>query len=234
MKDLIGQAAQDYWKNKKTEPLFTETTFSEKEELDITHWFRTEKQLSNIERKAIELSKDKILDVGCGVGSLSLILQEKQKEVTAIDISSLAVEIAQQRGVINARKINLLELKNQTFDTILLLMNGTGIFQTLKQIDTYLSHLKSLLAPNGQILIDSSDIIYLFEEDEDGGRWMPAGINYYGEVDITVYYQNETEKFPWLYLDFNTLRNACAFHKLHCELVLEGEHYDYLARITHE
>jgi hypothetical protein len=43
---------------------------------------------------------------------------------------------------------------------------GTGIFGTLKKHSFFLQKLKS--KPTGQILIDSSDIIYMFDEDEDG------------------------------------------------------------------
>jgi len=34
-----------------------------------------------------------------------------------------------------------------------------------------------------------------------------------------------------LYLDFDTLKAACETVGLHCELILEGEHFDYLARL---
>jgi hypothetical protein len=110
-------------------------------------------------------------------------------------------------------------------------MNGTGIFGTLNQTDLYLNTLKKLLNPNGQILIDSSDIIYMFDEDEDGGKWIPSD-NYYGELEFTITYKNEKEDpFPWLYLDYNTLQNAAFANGLKCELISEGEHFDYLARL---
>ena len=128
---------------------------------------------------------------------------------------------------------NVLELETNTkYDTILLLMNGTGIFETLENCTKYLLKLKSLLSENGQILIDSSDIIYMFDEDEDGGKWIPSD-GYYGELTFTVHYKGESEEtFPWLYLDYNTLQNACIANGLQCELVLEGEHFDYLARLS--
>ena len=108
----------------------------------------------------------------------------------------------------------------------------TGIFGTLKETPNFLQKLKSLLNPNGQILIDSSDIIYMFDDDEDGGKWIP-GEGYYGELNFTVSYKNETEAtFPWLYLDYNTLQNAAFANGLQCELILEGEHYDYLAKLS--
>ena len=110
-------------------------------------------------------------------------------------------------------------------------MNGTGIFGTLEKVQAFLQKLKSLLNPEGQILIDSSDIIYMFDEDEDGGKWIPSD-NYYGEVTFTVTYKNEKEdSFEWLYLDYNTLQNACFANGLKCELISEGEHFDYLAQL---
>ena len=111
-------------------------------------------------------------------------------------------------------------------------MNGTGIFGTLKETDKYLQKLKSLLKDEGQILIDSSDLIYMYDQDEVGAYSIPAE-GYYGELTFTVQYKGETEDtFPWLYLDYNTLQNAAIANGLKCELLLEGEHFDYLARLT--
>jgi hypothetical protein len=121
--------------------------------------------------------------------------------------------------------------ETETFDTVLLLMNGTGVFQELTQVSKYLKHLKSLLKPNGHILIDSSDIKYMYE-DEDGGFWMDTNSNYYGELDYFLSYKGEKETpIKWLYLDFDTLKLACETVELKCELVMEGEHFDYLARL---
>ena len=126
----------------------------------------------------------------------------------------------------NAKTQNILELENEKFDTILLLMNGTGIFQTISESSKYFQKLKSLLNPNGQILIDSSDIIYMFDEDE------AQTDNYYGELTFTISYKNETENpFPWLYLDYPLLEKLATENGLQCELVKDGEHYDYLARL---
>ena len=187
-----------------------------------------------LEQKALLLAKGKVLDVGCGAGSHSLYLQnEKKLAVIAIDISEKAVEACKLRGVSNAKVENILRFEtDEKFDTIILLMNGTGIFGKLENVSNYLQKLKSLLAENGQILIDSSDIIYMFDEDSDGGKWI-AGDKYYGELEFTITYKGEKESsFPWLYMDYNTLQNAAVANGFQCELVLKGEHYDYLARLT--
>ncbi|GEC78898.1 class I SAM-dependent methyltransferase [Flavobacterium aquatile] len=231
MKDLFGKAILDFQTNNSPEAISTETNISEADDMDVAYLFRSYNEMPKLEQKALQLAKGKILDVGCGAGSHSLYLQENNFDVTAIDISANAIEACQLRGLKNVKVQNILDLENDKYDTILLLMNGTGIFGTLKETYNYLQKLKSLLAPNGQILIDSSDIIYMFDEDEDGSKWIP-GNGYYGELTFTVSYKNQTEApFPWLYLDYNTLQNAAHANGLQCELIQEGDHFDYLARL---
>jgi SAM-dependent methyltransferase len=234
MKDLFGKAILDYQTNNTPEDLITETSISEEDEMSVAYLFRSFSEMPKLEQHALQLAKGKVLDVGCGAGSHGLYLQnERNLEVTAIDISANAVEACQLRGLGNAKVANILELDaDEKFDTILLLMNGTGIFGKLNNTPQFLQKLKSLLKENGQILIDSSDIIYMFDEDEDGGKWIP-GDDYYGELEFTLSYKGEKEdSFPWLYLDYNTLQNAAHANGLQCEMIMEGEHYDYLAKLT--
>lgn len=230
MKDLFGNALLDYFNNIALEDIITSTNISDEDTLPLYYLFRDYTNMPKVEQKALEISKGKILDVGCGAGSHSLYLQEKGKLVKAIDVSKGAIAVSKKRGVINAQQISLLD-ETETFDTILLLMNGTGIFQTIEQLPQYLKHLKSLLNKDGQILIDSSDIKYMYE-DEDGGFWQDLNSGYYGELDYFLSYKGETETpMKWLYLDFTTLNIACASVGLKCEMLAQGEHFDYLAKI---
>lgn len=233
MKDLFGKAILDFQTNNSPEDLITETSISEADEMNVAYLFRSYNGMPKLEQKALQLAKGKVLDVGCGAGSHSLTLQnDLNLDVTSIDISPNAIKACELRGLKNAKVQDVMTLENEKFDTILLLMNGTGIFETLKETPNFLQKLKSLLNPKGQILIDSSDIIYMFDEDEDGGKWI-AGEGYYGELTFTVSYKKETEdEFPWLYLDYNTLQNAAFANGLQCELILKGEHYDYLAKLS--
>ena len=234
MKDLFGKAILDFQTHNSPEDLLTETNISEEDEMSVAYLFRSFSEMPPLEQKALLLAKGKVLDVGCGAGSHSLYLQnEKKLNVTAIDISKNAIEACQLRGVENTKVETILQFEtDEKFDTILLLMNGTGIFGKLKNVSNYLQKLKSLLAENGQILIDSSDIIYMFDEDEDGGKWI-SGDAYYGELEFTISYKGQKEvPFPWLYLDYNTLQNAAVANGFHCEMVLEGEHFDYLAQLS--
>ena len=225
MKDLFGKAILDFQTNNSPKDIITETNISDADEMSVAYLFRNYNEMPKLEQKALQLTQGKVIDVGCGAGSHSLYLQEKGFEVTSIDISENAIKACQLRSLKNAKTQNILDLKNEKFDTILLLMNGTGIFQTILESSKYLQKLKSLLNPNGQILIDSSDIIYMFDEDE-----VPTD-NYYGELTFTISYKNETENpFPWLYLDYTLLEKLATENGLKCELIEKGEHYDYLAR----
>ncbi|MFD1016607.1 class I SAM-dependent methyltransferase [Winogradskyella rapida] len=231
MKDIFGQALLDYQNGNYSEDLMTSTNISDKDELPLPYLFRSYAEMPALEQEALKLSRGKILDVGCGSGSHSLWLQDQGKTVKAIDSSKGAVEVAQQRGVINAELKPLLE-ETEKFDTILLLMNGTGIFQELSKVSQYLDHLKTLLQTDGQILMDSSDISYMYE-DEDGGMWLDLNQGYPGELDYYLSYKGiEETPMKWLYLDFETLKTACLTVGLQCEKIKEGEHYDYLARIS--
>lgn len=231
MKDLFGKALLDYQSGNYSENLVTSTSISEEDELPLPYLFRSFKDMPKLEQKALELAKGSVLDVGCGAGSHSLYLQDKGYKVKGIDISKGAIEVAKLRGIANAEVKDILH-EAQTFDTILLLMNGTGVFQQLSKTNKYLKHLRSLLNPHGQILVDSSDIRYMYEDD-DGGYWIDANANYYGELDYYLRYKGEDETpFKMLYLDFDTFKSACETVGLQCDMVMVGDHYDYLARLS--
>ena len=232
MKDLMGRAIWDYYYQENSEDLQTETSISELDDLPVSYLFRDYQEMNALEKKALDLSFGKVLDVGSGAGSHSLYLQNERKlKVTALDISPKSVEICKARGVKNAICEDLLQFSEKNFDTVLLLMNGTGIFQSLEHIDQYLQKLKSLVAENGQILIDSTDILYMYDQDEDGGVLVPA-TGYYGELDYYLHYKGESElPMKWLYLDFDTLENAAFANGFKIQKIEQLED-SYLAQLT--
>ena len=232
MQDVIGTALLDYYHENYSEDILTETNISEEDELPLPYLFRIFEEMPRIEKKALKYAKGKTLDVGCGAGSHSLYLQEKGFDVMGIDTSKGAIEVCKLQGLQNSKNIDLLQLENEKFDTILLLMNGTGIFQNLESTPKYLQHLKSLLNPKGQILIDSSDLQYMYDSTEEGGIIVPAD-HYYGELEFTMRYKGmESEPFEWLYLDEKLFEKICAENNLNFEVIARGDNFDYLARIT--
>ena len=231
MKDLFGKALLDYFEGNYSSDIITSTNISTEDILPLPYLFRDFKDMPAIEQTALKQAYGKILDVGCGAGSHSLYLQEQDHDVKAIDISPGAIDVSQKRGVKHVELLNVLD-ENNKYDTLLLLMNGTGVFQTIKEVPKYLEHLKNLLTDKGQILIDSSDLIYMYEDD-DSGYWLDINSDYYGELDYFISYKDEHEEpMQMLYLDINTLNDLCHGVGLKCELMVEGDHYDYLARLT--
>ena len=230
MKDVFGTAILDYQLGNYSEDLITSTSISEADSLPLPYLFRNHSEMPSIEQTALKLSKGTVLDIGCGAGSHSLYLKSKGLKVKSIDISVGAIEACRLRGLNQAHVLDVMD-ETASFDTLLLLMNGSGVFQSLAHTPFVLSHLKTLINPDGQILIDSSDIKYMYE-DEDGGYWMDATKDYYGELDYTVRYKNQEATFSWMYLDFENLKIACEQAELRCELIEEGPHFDFLAKIT--
>ena len=232
--DLLGKAVWEFHNGIKRGPLMTVSSLDQEEELPLPYLFRTYDEMPEIEQLALQLCRGKVLDLGSGTGSHSLYLQNKGIEVLALDQSQGAIQCCKARGVKQSLCTSFAEFikSKQTFDTVLLLMNGIGLAGTLNQLPTFLDDLKSLLSPGGQILLDSSDIRYVFEEEEDGGIWVPGDRMYYGDVDYYFRYgQQRSPSFPWLFVDPDRLREAASNTNLHFEILLQGPHYDYLARL---
>ena len=232
-KDPMGAAIADYFANGKASKLRVFSSMFDEDEIPVKQLFRNFAEMPALEQEALRISYGNILDVGAGSGCHSLALQEAGKDVHAIDISPLSVEVMQQRGVRHATLLNLFdEHFQETYDTILMLMNGSGIIGKLKNLPAFFKRMKQLLQPSGCIFMDSSDLRYLFEE-EDGSFVIDLAGDYYGEIDFQMQYKDILGgSFDWLYIDFQTLSLYAAENGFQAELVKEGKHYDYLAKLT--
>ena len=231
----MGTAIADYYKQGKAAKLRVFSSQFEEDEIPVAQLFRSYEQMPPLEQKALQLAQGKILDCGAGSGCHALALQAMGKEVQAIDISPLSVETMRLRGVKQAYQVNLFDENYvEQFDTILLLMNGSGIIGKLANMSAFFNKMKQLLTPDGCIYMDSSDLRYLFE-DEDGSFLIDLADDYYGEIDFQMQYkQIKGEPFDWLYIDFQTLSLYAAQNGFTAELIQEGEHYDYLARLKRQ
>ncbi|MBQ5645115.1 MAG: class I SAM-dependent methyltransferase [Bacteroidaceae bacterium] len=231
-KDPMGRAISDYFHTGKAGKLRVLSSMFYEDEIPVPTLFRTYDEMPVQEQKALELCRGRILDVGAGSGCHSKVLIERGLEVVAIDISELSIEVMKERGI-DARNINFFdETFCEKFDTILLAMNGIGIVGKIENLGNFFRSAKRLLAPGGQLLLDSSDIKYIFMDD-DGSMDIDLAAGYYGEIDYKMRYKNiNGEPFDWLYIDFDTLSMYAEEHGFNCEKCIDGEHYDYLARIT--
>lgn len=231
--DPMGAAISDFHRSGKAARLRVLSSMFEEDEMPVAHLFRPFNKMPRLEQKALEMACGRVLDIGAGAGCHALALQERGIEVKAIDISPLSCEVMSKRGIKNVECVNLFDPQLQgKYDTLLLLMNGTGIAGKLSRLPLLLNRLKELMAEGAQILIDSSDLKYIYE-NEDGSMDIDLGGNYYGEVDYQMVYKNvKGDSFDWLYVDPTLLTASCEQCGLKCEIIEKGEHYDYLAQIT--
>lgn len=231
--DPMGAAIRDYHLRGKAARLRVMSSMFDEDEMPVDHLFRTFDNMPHLEQKALNMAYGKVLDIGAGAGCHALALQERGMDVKAIDISPLSCKVMKERGIKDVECVNLFCKQLQgKYDTLLLLMNGTGIAGKLSQLPALLNRLKELLNEEGQILIDSSDLKYIYE-NEDGSMDIDLNAPYYGEVDYQMQYRDiKGEPFDWLYTDPMLLASVSKQCGLQCQIMEQGEHYDYLAKLT--
>lgn len=246
--DPMGAAIADFWRNGIAGRLRVFSPGFDEDEMPVADLFRTFDEMPPLEQTALRLATGRTLDVGAGAGCHSLALQNLGIDVTAIDISPLSVQTMQAQGVARALEQDFWKIEEQ-FDTILMLMNGIGIVGTLDALPRFFAHINRLLVSGGQVIIDSSDVRYVYEDEdsspleqapdapelktsylrrnEEGIEIDPETGRYYGEYLYQMQYKRiRGEQFPWLYIDFSTLSRAAEAAGFRAELIAEGEHYD--------
>jgi hypothetical protein len=232
--DPFGEAVKDYFANRwKVSKLYVDCNVSGIEKISPAYLFRNYKRMPEIERFALDKCEGSTIDVGACAGSHALYLQEKGINVKAVDISDLCCQTMEKRGVKNVECVDFFEMNpaNQKYDTILMLMNGIGIAGDLLGLKRFFAKAKELLAPNGKILFDSSDIDYVFYE-KDGSKWINLNSEYYGEVSYTVSYKKTTgQQFKWLFIDTETIERIARENGFKFKILKEGKHYDYLGEL---
>ena len=231
-KDPMGHAIREYYRTGKAAKLRVFSSQFYEDEMPVATLFRCFNEMPLQEQEAIRRSSGRVLDVGAGSGCHSLEIMKRGLEVVAIDISEPSVEVMKERGI-DARIINFFDKTfDEKFDTILMAMNGIGIVGKIERLPEFFMRVKQLLTTEGQVLLDSSDIRYIFE-NEDGSLDIDLAAGYYGELDYRMQYRGiKGETFDWLYIDFETLSMYAEQCGLMCEKCIDGEHYDYLARLT--
>ena len=102
---------------------------------------------------------ERLLDIGCGDGTLGYFAKNKYKEVYGIDISKEALKIAKKRGII-VEKVNLNEEKlpfeNEYFDAVTCLDVIEHVFEPRDLI----KEINRVLKRGGSLVISTPNIRY--------------------------------------------------------------------------
>jgi 2-polyprenyl-3-methyl-5-hydroxy-6-metoxy-1,4-benzoquinol methylase len=197
-------------------------------------FFRKPSDFSPLEQTAMMLCRGDVLDVGAGAGFHSLALQERGMRVLAIDVSPYAIEVMAKRGVKNVQCVDVFEFHKGRFDTLLLMMHGIGMVESLSGLNRFLRHVHKLIKPNGQILFDS--LYVRCTEDARHLAYQVANRRagyYFGEIRMQLEYKGQTGSlFGWLHVDQETLREHAERMGWFCRLVYREDGGDYLAQLT--
>ncbi len=229
--DPIGYAIQDYAEHGISETITVMADLCDDDVLPVEYLFRGEELMPALELEALSRCKGKILDVGAAAGCHTYLLKAKGFDVEAIDTSLGAVQHLQSMGFV-AEKLDFFDC-NKKYDTLLILMNGIGLAGKVERLPAFLSQIKNCLQPGGQALCDSTDLSYLYRED-DGSMWVDLNAPYYGEMQFKMSYKGiESDWFDWLYIDFELLQSHATAVGLKCELIFEGSSENYLVALTH-
>ncbi len=202
--------------------------------LPAAQFFRHEGEFSALERLALDHCRGRVLDLGAGAGEHSLVLQARGFPVTALDVSPAAVEIMRQRGVRDPVCADIFGWNAGGFDTLLTLGHGIGMVGDLAGLDRFLPHARGLLAAGGQILLDSTDVTrttnprHLAYQAEIGRQG-----RYPGEVRVQFEFEGQQGPFcGWLHVSAATLAQAAERAGLACEVLLQQDDGEYLARLN--
>ncbi len=230
--DILGTAIRDWHNGIKDQILWINNKYGAPEEMPIDYYFRAADELPELEAFALEQCRGKVLDVGAGAGAHALPLQQRKLNVDALEISANACQVLKERGVKNIINKDIFKTEGkQNYDTVLLLMNGLGLSQDVNGMRDLLKHLKTFLAPGGQILFDSSDVYYLYDNALE--KVEKPSDRYYGEIEYQYQYKNETGAwFKWLYIDYAFCAQIATEMGFAPELMAQDDEGHFLCRLT--
>lgn len=229
-----ARALLDFHAGVQTATLTLRSSLGELDELPAALFFRRPADFFPFETYALELCRGRTLDAGAGTGIHSLELQARGMEVTALELLPELIEIQRGRGVRRWICADLKTWAGERYDTVLMLMNGIGPVGTLTGLDAFLVHAHRLVAPGGQVLVDSGEAIRCGKVDpRDAARWPPTDSGYPGEAWIELEYAGQWgAPFRELYVDMHTLAAHAERSSWNCDVVFEAEAGGYLARLT--
>ncbi len=232
--DPMGNAIKHYHEGYKRGKIRVFSRFMKEEKISVRYLFRSLDDMPVLENIALESCRGKILDIGAGAGCHSLLLQNRNDDVTALDISVLSAGVMKKRGikkVVNQDIFEYLSTTDEKYDTLLMMMNGIGVAGNLNKLKCFLQKAKKILKPGGEIIFDSSNIEYLY--DIESGDPSKKNGNYYGVITYRMKYRKiKGEKFNWLYLDYDSAVKIAAQQGYKLKLLARGDHFDYLAKFV--
>lgn len=208
-------------------------------EIDVTMFFEKPEDFLEIDKIAYDLCRGRILDIGAGAGRFALPLHERGLPIYAVEQSPIAVSIMREKGLqdVYSGDIDLFLAQswtNERFDTVLMMMNGIGIVETLDKLELFFDQIRPFIKADGQIIADSTDVrLSHFYDFSEHIAIQKVRCAYLGEVQMRFEYKgNFGSKFSWLHVDEETLALMAEKKGWKSEVLYRGNDGEFLTRLT--
>ena len=157
-KDAFGHCLYDHQKGQETYQI-VERDDGHIDVVPADRYFAEFEDWPKHQREAMEYVEGRVLDIGCGAGKHALYLQNQDYQVTGIDISPLAVEVSEKRGLKDARIMDIKKVDEHfdDIDTVLMLGNNFGLFGGKDRAELLLKKLKNATSEDCTIIAESMD-----------------------------------------------------------------------------
>lgn len=157
--DAIGDMLRDAYRASLTSDAAPVLQIMERDDglvksLPVAPWIAPIEQWPNEQRRALDLLKGKVLDIGAGGGRAARALLDRGHAVTAIDISPGALEVCRQQGIQSAVLATVDEhaATGARYDSFLLLGANLGLLESRERAPRFLRALAAMAAPGAVIV----------------------------------------------------------------------------------
>jgi len=124
------------------------------------HIFKVNVHQTDFIKSKVSNKDATIIDVGCGIGTLSFELIQYYKKVIGIDMDAEMIRVALEKNNSNAiqfQELSMLQLttvfERNTLDGVVCFGNTLVHLNSLDEISVFLQQSKAILKPNGKLLL---------------------------------------------------------------------------------
>ena len=158
--DAYGHLLSDYHNGRESvEIVEREDGFIDTSRLGPLNYFAEYADWTEHQKLAMADATGRVLDIGCGAGRHCLYLQEQGHDVLGTDISPLAIQTCQSRGLKNAIVTSITQLNSKigTFDTILMMGHNFGLVGSYKRAKWLLRRFGAMTTDTSKIIAETMD-----------------------------------------------------------------------------
>ena len=231
--EVHGAALRAFFEGETGEEEIVRTDAGRATPVPVRHFFHTPPEFRALVNAALARCAGRVLGAGAGSGLHAVALEEMGLAVTAVDISTQAVEIIRRRGVRDVHSAGILTYQGGPFDTLLMLGHGLGITER-SRASTASWHMRGAWFYPA---VRYWRIRSTCESQRIRNTWpttKPTGApgRYIGEIRIQLEYTGRTGPyFGWLHVDAETLVDHAAAHGWNCEVIAADDAGNFVARL---